>query len=147
MSDLYDTDATAWAESQADALRRRAANEVDWDNVAEEIADVAQRNRDRIEGALVTAIVHLLKWHHQPQMRSNAWKAAIIAERNRIARLVRRNPSLAGYPAAVLAEVYPDARAEAEAEMGITGVPTACPWRIEEVLDPGFWPDGMNDSA
>ncbi len=36
MNDLYDTDATAW--------------------VAEEIEDVAQRTRDRIEGALMVGL-------------------------------------------------------------------------------------------
>jgi hypothetical protein len=90
---LYDTDIVLWSEQQAAALRRRAANEIDWDNVAEEIADVAQRNRDRIEDALVTAIVHLLKWQHQRLARSNAWRGIVVAERNRIARLIRRNPS------------------------------------------------------
>ena len=41
MSDLYDADIAAWAEQQANALRRRAANEVDWENVAEEIHTAA----------------------------------------------------------------------------------------------------------
>ena len=56
MSDLYEADIAAWAEQQADALRRRAANEIDWENVAEEIEDVARRDRNRIYGALLTAI-------------------------------------------------------------------------------------------
>jgi hypothetical protein len=84
-ADLYETDARAWAEAQADALRRRATNEIGWDNVAEEIEDVAQRNRDRIKGALTMALVHLLKWRFQPEARSNAWKAMVVAERNCIA--------------------------------------------------------------
>ena len=37
MADLYDADIMEWSEKQADALRRRAANEIDWDNMAEEI--------------------------------------------------------------------------------------------------------------
>lgn len=140
-ADLYETDATAWAEAQADALRRRATNEIDWDNVAEEIEDVAQRNRDRIEGALTTALIHLLKWQFQPDARSNAWKAMVVAERSRIARLIRRNPSLAGYPAAVLADVHPDVCALAEAETSLIGLPASCPWTIERVLDHRFWPE------
>jgi hypothetical protein len=137
-ADLYETNATAWAEAQADALRRRATNEIDWNNVAEEIEDVAQRNRDRIEGALTTALVHLLQF--QQDARSNAWKAMVVSERNRVARLIRRNPSLAGYPAAVLADVYPDACALAEAETALTGLPVSCPWTIEQVLDQKFGP-------
>ena len=143
MSDLYEADITLWANQQADALRRRAANELDWDNVAEEIADVAQRNEDRIEGALGTAIVHLLKWHYQPQARSNAWRGVIVAERDRIGRLVHRNPSLASWPATVLAQIYPAARRQAEAETGLTGFASACPWTVEQVLDHDFWPEPL----
>ncbi len=34
MSDHYEIDIALWSERQADALRRRASNEVDWENVA-----------------------------------------------------------------------------------------------------------------
>jgi hypothetical protein len=40
--DLYDTDIVLWSEQQAAALRRRAANEIDWENVAEEIEAVVR---------------------------------------------------------------------------------------------------------
>jgi hypothetical protein len=40
MSDLYDDDILLWSERQAALLRRRAANELDWENIAEEIEDV-----------------------------------------------------------------------------------------------------------
>ena len=36
-TDLYDTDILLWSEQQAELLRRRAANALDWDNLAEEI--------------------------------------------------------------------------------------------------------------
>ena len=44
MDSLYDTDALAWSEQQADLLRRLAGGErlneaVDWPNVIEEVAD------------------------------------------------------------------------------------------------------------
>jgi Domain of unknown function DUF29 len=140
MADLYDTDIAAWAEHQADALRRRAANEIDWENVAEEIEDVARRDRDRIYGALVTAIAHLLKWQFQPDMRSGAWRAAVVRARDRIAKLVKDSPSVQNYPAAVLAEAYQPAKRVAEAETGVGGLPEVCPWTIDQVLDHSFWP-------
>jgi hypothetical protein len=141
MSDLYDMDVVAWAEQQADALRRRAANEIDWNNVAEEIEDVAKRERDRIYGALVTAITHLLKWQFQPEMRSSAWRSAVVKARDRIAKLVKDSPSVRNYPAAALADAFPPARRAAEAETGLTGLPEQCLWSIEQVLDQDFWPD------
>jgi hypothetical protein len=43
VSDLYDSDFALWSERQADALRRRDGNEIDWDNVAEEIESLSRR--------------------------------------------------------------------------------------------------------
>jgi hypothetical protein len=118
MSDLYDTDIVAWAEQQAALLRRRASNELDWSNLAEEIEDVARRDRDRIYRALVTAITHLLKWQFQPEMRSGAWRGAVVRARDWIAKLVKDSPSLRNYPAAALAEAYPPARRQPYAYRG-----------------------------
>ena len=140
MTDLYDTDIAAWAEQQADALRRRASNEIDWNNVAEEIEDVARRDRDRIYGALVTVITHLLKWQFQPEMRSGAWRSAVVRARDPIAKLVKDSPLLRTYPAAVFAETYAPAKRAAEAETGVVGLPELCPWTIDQVLDHAFWP-------
>jgi hypothetical protein len=144
MSDLYDTDPALWSDQQAALLRRMAAGEgvndqVDWRNVAEEIEDVAKRDRDRIYGQLVTALTHLLKWQFQPGMRSGAWRSAVVKARDRIAKLVTDSPSLRSYPGAVLADAYPAARRAAEAETELVGLPETCPWTIEQVLDHGFW--------
>jgi hypothetical protein len=145
MSDLYDTDTALWSDQQAALLRRLAAGErvndqVDWENVIEEIQDVRKRYEDEIESRLITLCTHLLKWHYQPAMRSDSWRSVIVRSRNRIARLARKMPTLAPYPAAALAKAYPDGRLAAEAETGLTDLPAACPWTIEQLMDPGFWP-------
>src|SRR5689334_1934812 len=69
-SDLYDTDVAAWSEQQAKALRRRAANEIDWDNVAEEIESLSRSDKREICSRLAVICEHLLKWHLQPDARS-----------------------------------------------------------------------------
>lgn len=128
-----------WAERQAHALRRRAGNEIDWENVAEEIEDVANRARDQIEGRLVVLCQHLLTWQFQPEQQSGSWRGSIIEARDRIARVVRNNPSLRVYPGEVRAEAYVDGRRRAEGETGLT-MPAECPWTIDQTLDHGFWP-------
>jgi hypothetical protein len=140
MSDLYDTDVALWSEQQADALRRRAANEIDWENVAEEIADVGRSEEREVESRLAIACEHLLKWQFQPHLRSNSWRSSVVQARTRIARVIRRNPSLKAYPASVLADAYQDGRDVAEAETGLLDLPAACPWTVEQVLDRTFWP-------
>lgn len=138
--ELYDIDIAAWAGRQSDALRRRAANEVDWDNVAEEIADVGRSEEREVESRLAIACQHLLKWEFQPQHRSNSWRGSIAGARTEIARVLRRNLSLKSYPATVLADAYRDGREVAEAETGLLDLPAVCPWTIEQVLDRSFWP-------
>lgn len=142
-SNLYDTDVALWSERQADRLRRRVSNELDWTNIAEEIEDVANRQRDQIESRLAIICGHLLKWTYQPDQRSGSWRGSVVEGRTRIARVIRNSPSLSGYPALVLAGAYADGREKAEAETGLTGLPAECPWTIEQVLDKAFWPDSQ----
>jgi len=137
--DDYHIDVAAWATQQADALRRHASNEIDWDNLAEEIEDLASRYRDEIESRLVVICEHLLKLAHladpDPQ---RGWRVTIIEQRRRIARIIRKNPSLHSHPSAALAEAYDDARAVV-AEYA-DDLPETCPWTITQVLDTDFWP-------
>ncbi|MFL5166125.1 MAG: DUF29 family protein, partial [Microvirga sp.] len=64
---LYDEDAHAWAQQQADALRRLARtgrdlpNELDLENVAEEIEDVGIAQRSSAESFIRQIFVHLIK--------------------------------------------------------------------------------------
>ena len=44
----YDIDFHAWAFVQAHALRRRAANEIDWEHVAEELESLGRSERNRL---------------------------------------------------------------------------------------------------
>ena len=50
-------------------------------------------------------------------------------------------PSLAPYPAQVLADGYLQGRTVAKEEIGVANLPESCPWTIEQVLDRDFWPD------
>ena len=90
-NDLYDRDVLAWSEHQADLLRRLArgerVNDVDWDHVVEEIADVGQSELHAVESYLDLLLVHLLKARAWPTSDSlNHWHAAIVAFQNNAAR-------------------------------------------------------------
>jgi ribosomal protein L29 len=130
-----------WAAHQADALRRRASNELDWENVAEEIQDVAKSEQREIESRLAVLCAHLLQWRFQSKRRSRSWRGSIAEARNQIARVTRDSPSLRSYPHKVLAEAYAAARRVAEAETGLTKLPAECPWSAEQLLQHDFWPE------
>jgi len=51
MSDLYGDDIVLWCEQQADALRRRAAHELDWDNLAGRIENVGKTQSRAIDSS------------------------------------------------------------------------------------------------
>ena len=122
MSDLYQADIAAWAEQQADALRRRAANEIDWENVAEEIESLARSDRREIRNRLAIICEHLLKWAYRPK-RVGSWRGSVVEARDQITRLVQESPSLRDYPAAVVAEAYPPAGARPKRRLAWAGYP------------------------
>jgi len=136
----YESDLYEWTKAQADALRRRASNALDWDNLAGEIESLGTSNLDQIESRLENLILHLLKWKYQPELQCGSWRGSIFEARHRIARVIQKNPSLRAYPGQYLPEAYPVARRRALAETDLLRLPETCPWTIDEILADDFWP-------
>ena len=72
---LYERDFYAWTQDQAEKLRGRAHNDIDWENVAEEIESVGRSQKKEIRSRLAVLMQHLLKWHFQPERRSHSWQS------------------------------------------------------------------------
>jgi Domain of unknown function DUF29 len=136
----YDSDVYEWTKEQANALRRRAANELDWDNLAEEIESLGISNRHQIKSRLEILILHLLKWKYQPEWQCGSWRGSILEARHRLEDLLEESPSLRRLPAEYLPKAYARARQKALAETGLYRLPEACPWAIEQILDSDFLP-------
>ncbi|WNZ25941.1 DUF29 domain-containing protein [Leptolyngbya sp. NK1-12] len=139
---LYNTDFVRWVETTVEQLRAQDYANVDWDNLIEEIADMSKRERKSLKNNLVVVLLHLLKWHYQPQQRSGSWRGSIREHRRRIADDLKDSPSLNSYFQAVLAECYASARAQAadETELPLETFPFDCPYTPSQVLDPEFLP-------
>ena len=139
----YEADFHAWTKDQAARLRDLRPNSIDWENVAEEIESLGRSEKREIENRLGVLLIHLLKWAHQPERRKLGWQATIVEQRRKLARAVEESPSLGAYPRSVLGEEYEVARARAADETDLPEdiFPATCPFTIEQVLDPGFWPE------
>ena len=139
----YDSDFHAWAKDQAARLRDLRPNSIDWENVAEEIESLGKSQRREIRSRLIVLLAHLLKWACQPAGRSNSWRASIVEARSEIAGELDDSPSLRHYPGEVLARQYDVARLSAAGDTGLDAdaFPDTCPYTIEQVLDPAFWPE------
>ncbi len=94
MKAIYDTDFLAWTREQADALDRRSANELDWENLREEIDSLGKSLKRELGNRLRVLNAHLLKWNRQPDMRSNSWVYTVEEQRRSIIELLDDNPSL-----------------------------------------------------
>ena len=137
MNDLYDDDILTWSEQQAELLRRRSANALDWDNLAEEIEDVGRSQLRAVESHLVQALLHDLKvaawplsrdvphWRAEARGHRDDARAAFtpsMAQRIDVSALYRR--ALRRMP-------------ETNDEQPPLPVPESCPQRLDDLLAEG----------
>lgn len=115
---LYERDFYAWTRAQADALRRRSANELDWENLEEEIESMGKREIRQLERRLTILIAHILKWRMQPELRSRSWVATIRVQQTDIRELIEENPSLKSRMTEALTKAHAEACELAAIEMG-----------------------------
>lgn len=139
----HDEDFALWCAEQGAALRTGKWQSVDRIHLAEEIEGLGGSDEDQIGSRLNVLLIHLLKWRFQPSMRSSGWRGTIGEQRYRIARVLKRSPSLRAFPGEVLDDEYRTARLLAADETGLAErvFPDACPFTIEQVLSESFWPE------
>ena len=135
LADLYELDETAWLEATAAAIRRGAVGDLDYPNLAEYLSDMARRDRHEVESRLAVLIAHVLKWVHQPDLRSRSWRGTIVEQRQELSRRTTRGV-LRNHAEAVLADVYAEAveRAVADTDLPATTFPAECPYTLEQLL-------------
>lgn len=89
----YEADYCGWAMDQAAVVRAGRFDPIDRDNPAEEIESLGKSEKREIESRLVVVLLHLLKWQFQPEKRKGGWEAGIRVHRERLAKVIKENPS------------------------------------------------------
>jgi Domain of unknown function DUF29 len=106
---------------------------------------LGKRDRRELGSRLQVLVMHLLKWHYQPERRlySQSWRSTMHTQRTEMQILLADSPSLRPTVPAILAQRYPIARVEALDETGWpeAALPPECPWNIAQILDTNFWPE------
>jgi hypothetical protein len=140
---LYDRDFYAWTQEQGRLVREGRFSELDTENIAEELETLGRSQKKEIRSRLKVVLMHLLKWRHQAERRSNSWRGTLLEQRDELVDELKDSPSLRSYPATVLDAAYRIARLEAsgETKLALEAFPEACPFTIEQILDPDFLPD------
>ena len=145
----YRVDLHAWSREQADAVRRRSANELDWENIAEEIDSLGRQESSELYNRLVILIAHLLKWRYQPSRRGRSWRFTIVNQRLDIAKQLKRSPSLRSVWHEEFSDAYPRGRSQAEQETRLSAktFPIEPPFTLEQALDPDWLPGPLDDQS
>ncbi|ABK42728.1 protein of unknown function DUF29 [Magnetococcus marinus MC-1] len=81
----------------------------------------------------------LMRWEHQPEKRSLMWRLAISNLRNQMESTLQENESDLMDRLdlnAVYRQLKPAIAREAR-----TQVPDSCPYSVDDLVDPYFWPN------
>ncbi|MBE9113712.1 DUF29 domain-containing protein [Nodosilinea sp. LEGE 07298] len=136
---LYESDFYQWIQQTAGALKAKAFDQVDWDNVIEEIESMGRSERRELKSRLIVLLEHLLKLHYWSAEGANnerGWRNTIIEQRRQIQLVLDDSPSLR----AMLTDIYPDAYRQAredvllKSQLPENAVPSAPPYEVAEAL-------------
>ena len=143
MTNLYEADYWAWTQQQAEALRKRSGNELDWDLLAQELDALGATEERELRSRYIVLIAHLPKWAFQLERRSRSWTNTIATQRDDIAMHLRRNPGLKGNEEETFLGAYANARRQAstEADLDLDIFPAAPPFSKEQAKDEDWLPE------
>ena len=135
LSELYETDETAWLDRMVELLERGEYADLDFTNLKDCLESLADRDRRQVERRLTLLIEHLLKWEHQPARRGSSWRRTILVQRHDLGKSLQSG-SLRRHAEESLAGCYRDAVVWAASEtcLPLGTFPPECPWSLDQAL-------------
>ena len=139
---LYEHDFAAWAQEQARLLRERRFEELDLDRLIEEVTDLGKAERAR------QIVAHFLKLQYSPaSWPRRGGKETIRTQRMDLEEIL--SPTLRRELLANLDAVYARAKQSAardllEDRVDEKVLPDTCPFSIEQILDPDWFPASIH---
>lgn len=136
---LYERDFYLWVQQTVTALKTRAFDQVDWDNVIEEIESMGRSERRELQSRLIVLLEHLLKLHYWVDERAfnaRGWRNTIIEQRRQIHLVLEDSPSLRAMLNDRYADAYRQAREDVilKAQLSESTIPQEPPYGVMEAL-------------
>jgi hypothetical protein len=138
---LYDTNYIEWLEQTIELLKNRQMEQIDYENLIEEIEDLAKREKRRLRSLLEQIIRHLLLyqyWKLERQQNSSHWKAEIISFRNQLNEDLTTN--LRQYLEENLSLTYSNALDYIKTKTKLNTLPDICPYSLDQLIDKNWLP-------
>ena len=134
---LYEADEYEWLLHQAAALMDGRMGEIDRDNLAEYLTDMAKREVRELRSRLEILLMHLLKYQYQPKRAGRSWILTIEVQQDEVSRILADNPSMRRKADDELHHAYRQARrlAAIETKLPVETFPESCSWTIDDALD------------
>lgn len=142
---LYDLDYNLWVLETVKKLENKDLHSLDWENLIEEVLDLSERKRRKMESLLMRLIEHLLKlayWKSERERNKGHWQREIANFRKQIRKELKASPSLKPYLREIFLESYQDGRdlAVKRSQLPLNDFPETPIAPLEEILDENWLP-------
>jgi hypothetical protein len=143
---LYEKDFYAWTQEQANFIKAKDFNKLDFVHLQEELQIMGASEKRELESRLEKLLMHLLKWKYQPTyINKKSWERTIKEQRIKLGRHLKDNPSLTNQSTfdERFKEAYETAILRAAEETGLDEdiFPNNCEWTAKQILDNEFYPN------
>jgi hypothetical protein len=143
-SHLYEEDYYLWIETTLKQLQNKDSKNLDWQNLAEEIAALGIEQRRKVESYLKQLLIHLLLycyWDTEREISQRGWQNEISNFRDEL-EFSFRSKTLYSYFLSCLDAVYLKARKQTIQKTGLSSetFPQKCPFTPENILDSDYFP-------
>lgn len=138
---LYESNYLQWLEETIKCLKNRQLADIDYENLIEELEDLAKNEKRRVRSLLEQIIRHLLLfqyWDLEKLRNANHWAAEITSFRNQLNEDLTAN--LRNHLAENFSIIYSHALDYVKAKTMLTNLPEVCPYSLEQILDKNWLP-------
>ncbi|MGF1478736.1 MAG: DUF29 domain-containing protein [Cyanophyceae cyanobacterium] len=142
---LYDSDYYLWLQQTFKQLQERNAENLDWENLAEEIEGLSRSERNKVNSYLYRLLIHLLcyqYWYTEQPWSGKGWQVEIRNFRFELEQLLE-SKTLSNYYLETIEKTYGKARQAVIEKSSLPEVvfPESCPYTSKQILDFDYLPD------
>ena len=143
-SKLFEKDYYAWIQKMITALSVRRVDDIDFENLAEKVSDLAFLEEQRLSAHFQRLNCYLLLLIYQIDRTDHEkdWRWRLEDSRREISEILEESPSMRRLFLKIQENAYKHGVLMAEIEMGYlkTTFPKNCPWTIDQLLNMKFLP-------
>ncbi|MEH2061767.1 MAG: DUF29 domain-containing protein [Nostoc sp.] len=132
---LYESNYLQWLEETIKCLKNRQLADVDYENLIEELEDLAKNEKRRVRSLLEQIIRHLLiyqYWDLEKPISANHCAAEIISFRNQLNEDLSAN--LRKYLEDNFSIIYSNALDYVKAKTNLSNLPELCAYTLEQIF-------------